>query len=114
MKLSVVIATLNRRALLESCLASIPRSAGNMPHEIIVVDGGSRDGTLETLRARKELHLIEQGQALGAVKAYNAGFRAARGEYVAAINDDAVYERDTLQRAVRFLDVYRDVGQAAI
>lgn len=114
MKLSIVTGTLNRRAYLQKCISSIISSAKGLDYEIIIVDGGSMDGTLEWLRGERNIKVIEQGQVLGAVKAFNAGFKAARGEYVAAINDDAEYVGDTLVRAVKYLDGHSKAGQIAI
>lgn len=114
MKLSIVIGTLNRLAFLQKCIASIYVSCVGIEYEIIVVDGGSRDGTLEWLRARNNIITIEQGAAYGAVYAYNAGFWASEGEYVAALNDDCVVMGDTLKRACDYLDDHPKCGQVAI
>jgi len=107
-KLSVVIATLNRLPYLKKCIASCAGA-----DEIIVVDGGSIDGTLEWLRTQRVI-LIEQGAAYGAVYAFNTGFSAAEGDYVAALNDDCVVVGDTLHRAVAYLDTHDRCGQVAI
>lgn len=115
MKLSIVLGTLNRLPHLQKCIASARSSCGGLDHEIIVVDGGSVDGTLRWLRERRnEIITIEQGAAYGAVYAYNAGFAAAEGEYVAALNDDCIVVGDTLARACQYLDDTAQCGQVAI
>lgn len=113
MKLSVVIGTLNRLPYLKKCIASIRKSCGRLEHEIIVVDGGSRDGTQSWAR-NDHLVFIEQGAAYGAVAAFNAGFYAAEGEYVAALNDDCVVVGNTLPMACDYLDTHSETGQVAI
>jgi len=106
--LSVVIATLNRLPYLKRCIESCQGA-----DEIIVVDGGSKDGTLEWLRGQRII-LIEQGAAYGACYAFNAGFGAAECDYVAALNDDCVVIGDTLRLAVDYLDAHDKCGQVAL
>lgn len=117
-KIAVVFGTLNRLPFLERALASIPAAVGTLPCEIIVVDGGSDDGTLEYLRERVReragVRLVEQGERLGAVAAFNAGFRAATAEFVANFNDDAVYVGAVLANAVTLLSADPEIGQVAI
>ena len=113
MKLSIVTGTLNRLPHLQRFIASIAPSCGGIEHETIIVDGGSTDGTLEWLRTQP-IVLIEQGYPLGAVAAFNAGFYAAEGEYVANMNDDCIIVGPTLRLACKYLDEHPDVGQLAI
>lgn len=113
-KLSVVFGTMNRLEYLKPCLDSVRASARDVVSEVIVVDGGSADGTLEFLRAQKDVTLIAQGERLGAVRAFCAGFRAATGEYVANLNDDILVVGDTLKRACDYLDAHPKCGQVAI
>lgn len=116
MKLSIVLGTLNRLSYLIDAIGSLPVAAGSLWYdtETIVVDGGSTDLTLEWLRRHTAIKTIEQGEALGAVAAFNAGFAAARGEYVAAFNDDAVYLNNALELACHYLDTNPTCGQVAI
>lgn len=105
--LSIVFGTYNRLELLKACLAAIKPAAVGLTYEIIIVDGGSTDGTLEYLK-KQDVKLIQQGKLLGPVAAYNEGFKAARGKYVAYINDDLELAPDTLSAACALLN--RDVG----
>lgn len=114
--ISVVLGTVNRLPFLQRALASVTNACGGLDHEIIIVDGGSDDGTLDYLRKniRKEITVIAQGERLGAVKAFNTGFQAARGEFVAAMNDDAEYIGSPLYFAVQTLRDDKSIGQIAI
>ncbi len=85
---SIILPTFNRSARLRRCLDQISRNVTH-PHELIVVDGGSTDGTRDWLRRQPGLRAIFEAQREGAVKAFNKGFRAAMGEYVMWLNDDA-------------------------
>lgn len=113
---SIVFATLNRLPFLQRALASIPAAVGSLTYEIIVVDGGSSDGTLAWLKKQRDRHLmvLAQGERLGAVAAFNAGFHSARGEFVAGFNDDAEYVAAPLHYAVELLRSDKHVGQMAI
>lgn len=113
MKLSIVIGTLNRLKYLQKCIESVHNSCAGIDHEVIVVDGGSVDGTQSWALGQRIL-FIEQGAAYGAVYAFNTGFYAAEGEHVAALNDDCIVEGDTLRVACDYLDAHPGCGQVAI
>jgi GT2 family glycosyltransferase len=55
---------------------------------VLVVDNGSGDGSLEWLRGREGLRLIEMGENRGFTGANLAGLAAARGSLIAALNND--------------------------
>lgn len=117
-KLSIVLGTCDRLPLLMRCLDSIYLAlvTENLSSEIVIVDGGSTDGTREYLLGLGGMgvRVIWQGQLLGAVKAFNAGFREARGQYVAALNDDATVHPTTFGKACYMLDNSPVIGQVAI
>ncbi len=94
---SVVIPTYNRRDLLLEAIRSVlEQTYGN--REVIVVDDGSTDGTEEALRpfAGRIRYLPKQNG--GASSARNLGIREARGELVAFLDSDDLWEP-------RFLEV---------
>ena len=88
MKVSVVIPTLNSAATLEKCLASIRRNKTRFPYEIIVVDGGSTDGTVEIARKYADKVLIEDARFPKINR--NKGVRAAEGEVICFTDSDCV------------------------
>ncbi|MEK6674513.1 MAG: glycosyltransferase [Planctomycetota bacterium] len=85
---SIIVPTFNRREHLRRCLDNIRRNVLH-PHEIIVVDGGSTDGTRDDLASQRDLRVILEPKRQGAVRAFNLGFKTATGEYVMWLNDDA-------------------------
>ncbi len=112
-EISVVSGTYNRLALLKEMVQSARKSAGDLAIEIVLVDGGSADGTIAWAQTQRDIVLIEQGKLLGAIKAYNAGCEKARGKYVVIGNDDITFNSDTIRRAYEYLEANPDVGQAA-
>lgn len=113
LELSIVFATLNRAPFLRRSIASARSAAARLNYEIIVVDGGSTDETLAILEDER-VTVIQQHERRGAVAAFNEGFRAAKGRYVANHNDDAEYVGFPLYNAVQELDVRPQAGQIAI
>jgi len=99
-RVSVVLGSYNRRAFLEAAIESVCRDAEDIAHEIIVVDGGSTDGSLEWLTARRDIVTIVQhnrGEVRGRPVArrswgyfMNLAFKAAQGEWVLMISDDVL------------------------
>jgi GT2 family glycosyltransferase len=112
LKLSIVIPTYNRISRLTQTVARV-RANVSVPHELVIVDGGSTDGTRELLAADGHLHVILERKREGAVRAFNKGFRAARGEFVMWLNDDAFPLAGSVEAALDVLHELDDVGMAA-
>lgn len=88
MKLSVVIATKDRAALLDDALASLRAQDGAPEYELIVVDNGSSDATPTVARRHGAAYVFVAEPNRG--KARNAGIARATGEVVAFVDDDVV------------------------
>lgn len=94
-RVSVVIATFNRRHLLQRTLPLLLQQ--DFPaeeYEVLVVVDGSTDGTIEylrTLNGRGNLHFIEQSNQ-GQAAAINRGLKTARGEIILFLDDDILCE----------------------
>jgi GT2 family glycosyltransferase len=111
---SIVVPTFNRHARLVRCIDKIRRHV-SISHETIVVDGGSTDGSREWLAEQGDLRVILEPQREGAVRAFNKGFRAARGTYVMWLNDDAYPLPGSVEAAVEMIERpdLSDVGMVA-
>jgi GT2 family glycosyltransferase len=97
---SVVVVTFNGMPWVERCLESVAGSGS----EVIVVDHGSTDGTLELVRERfPEARILEQGNR-GMGGGNNAGMRVAAGRYFLLLNSDAWVVGDAVERLVEFAD----------
>lgn len=95
--ISVVTGTYNRLSYLQAMMDSAIRSAGDVPIEFIIVDGGSTDGTVEWCKRRQDVTLVEQHELVGATKAFAAGFSRVRTPFVCPLNDDIELLGDTIK-----------------
>jgi exopolysaccharide biosynthesis polyprenyl glycosylphosphotransferase len=86
---SIAIITWNSRQLLQDCLESIYTGNKGIDFEIIIVDNGSRDGTIAMLRERfPAARLIENTRNRGVAPARNQALQAATGEFVLILDAD--------------------------
>jgi GT2 family glycosyltransferase len=113
----VVIVNWNRRALLEAALRSLETGQG-IGFEVIVVDNGSSDGSSAWLAAYHSrspfpLRLIANRENRGFCAANNQGIAAARGEFIALLNNDAEAAPGWLGELHRAFALGVDVGMAA-
>jgi glycosyltransferase involved in cell wall biosynthesis len=110
MMISVVSGTYNRLKYLQEMVESARRSLAGSPHEFVIIDGGSKDGTISWCKQQSDVVLIEHGKLLGAVKAFNDGAKAAKGQYVILANDDITFIDESILCAARFMQDHPDVG----
>ena len=99
MSVSVVVAVRNARASIAACVDSL-LALDPAPIEVLVVDNGSTDGTLDVLGGYGERIAVLHEPVRGAGAARNAGIRAARGQIVAFTDADCVVEPDWLDELV--------------
>jgi N-acetylglucosaminyl-diphospho-decaprenol L-rhamnosyltransferase len=97
-RVSVVVVTYNALPWIERCLASV---AGQ---ELIVVDNGSRDGTVALVRERFPQAIVIEQENRGLAAGWNAGLAAASGDYHFLLNADAWVVSDGLERLVEVME----------
>jgi len=110
---SVVIITWNRKTDVLKAVQSVYEQA--YPNfEVVVVDNGSADGTVEELRdAYPEIKLIAFDSNLGVTKGRNAGIERAMGEIIFLLDSDATLDSDALSVAVQKLQADLALGIVA-
>ncbi|MBV9124103.1 MAG: glycosyltransferase [Planctomycetes bacterium] len=94
---SIIILTYNQLPYTQLCVDSV-RHYTDEPYELVFVDNGSTDGTLEYLRALPDVTVIANPANLGFPAAANQGLRAARGDQVLLLNNDTVATSGWLRR----------------
>jgi glycosyltransferase involved in cell wall biosynthesis len=109
--ISAVMRVYNAEEYIGESLAAI-LSQSRPADEVVVVDDGSTDGTLEELaRFRSEIRLVRQPNR-GYAEALNRCFREARGDYVANCDSDDIWEPDKLARQVDALLAHPEIDIA--
>jgi GT2 family glycosyltransferase len=110
---SIVIVNWNGLRWLRQLLPSL-RDQSFRDFEIVVVDNGSSDGSLEFLRqAHPEVRTVPLKENTGFAAGSNAGIRASRGKYVVLLNNDTRPERGWLGELVRAAEADPSVGMCA-
>jgi GT2 family glycosyltransferase len=109
--ISVVVVNWNRRDLLRACLESLRLQSG-VDFETILVDNGSTDGSPE-LAGEFGAHLIRNDTNRGFCAANNQGIAAARGDFIALLNNDAEAEPGWLAALYSACSSAPEVGMAA-
>lgn len=102
--ISILIVSWNTRRLTEACLETLPASVPpTVEYETIVVDNGSTDGSLELLRERDDVELIENSENRGYAPAVNQAYARSSAELVLLLNSDIEFKPGSLGALVAFL-----------
>jgi GT2 family glycosyltransferase len=110
---SFVVVSHNRREYVRDLLESVYRG-DLVPHEIIVVDNASRDGTVEMLvRDFPDVRVIANRENYMGSHAVNQGIAAASGEFVYATADDNVIDAHCLSALRDVMSSLPDAGLVA-
>lgn len=111
--ISVVIPNWNGLSWLPRCLRALAAQE-RAPDEVIVVDNGSHDGSLDYLRDEHPgVRAVALDHNTGFAHAANAGLRAAAGELVALVNADVELAPDWLARTGAALEAHPEAASVA-
>jgi len=96
--LSIIILNWNNREVIFDCLDSVFREIENLDAEVIVVDNGSTDGSLELIKKNyPKVVLIENKENLLFAKGNNQGFELAKGRWIMTLGSDTIVQKDAIQ-----------------
>jgi len=89
--ISIIIVSYNARRHLEDCLNSLTAVPPATPHEIVVVDNASTDGSASAVKRRwPQIRVIEQPANVGFAAGNNVGIRATDGTFILLLNNDTI------------------------
>lgn len=100
-KISIIMATLNSEKYVAQAITSV-LDQDIEELEIIIVDGGSTDGTLEIVnRIESNKIKIVMGKDSGIAEAWNKGMKIASGELIGMLNSDDYYDNGVLTKVIK-------------
>lgn len=108
MCVSVIIVNYNTLHVLLPCIESILEHTRDISFEIIVVDNGSTDGSVEMLKTDNRLRLIAIGENIGFGKANNKGIEYAKGKYILFLNSDTLLKNNAIKKFYDFAEQYQE------
>ncbi len=112
-KASIIIPHFNGKQHLDDCLHSL-RQQTFTDFEVLLVDNGSTDGSQAYVRQQfPEVRLLELGRNLGFTGACNAGWQAARGEFIILLNNDTEADPNWLAEVMGGFGRYPQAGAIA-
>jgi len=124
-KFSIVIPTLNNLHLTTACFNSILNNlpkVENLPIEIVFVDNGSIDGTVEWIKSIIEgvvqlppgvgVKTVCNSENLGFAAACNQGYSQSEGEFIVFLNNDTLVSRLWLDDVVDVFSAHGEIGLA--
>ncbi len=119
MKISIIIPVYNEEEVIRNCLASLTRQTIAKEMEIIVVDDGSTDETLDEIReTRSEIQVRRQGVGikifrqnhLGPGAARNLGAGQAKGDILVFVDADMEFAPDFVAKLVAPIESDQTIG----
>ena len=107
--LSIIIPVYKGALVLPRCLDSIFNKKTEFTYEVILVDDGSTDNSVELIKARKETNIVlYQQHNAGPAVARNKGMELAKGKYVAFIDADDYWNDGYIQKTVDFMNRHEE------
>ena len=108
---SVVMPSFNASSWISSSIQSVQRQS-YQNWELIIIDDGSTDNTIETLNTfliDHRISLITQKNS-GPAAARNVGIQKSKGEYLAFLDSDDYWMPDKLVQQLNFIDSHKECG----
>lgn len=111
-ELSLVVPAYNEQEVIPELLRRVEAALRqtNKQFEVVLVDDGSTDGTTgllnEAMRQRPWLRVVRMAKNGGQSAAFDAGFKAARGQIIATIDADLQNDPEEIPRLLPMLDGY--------
>ena len=109
-KVSVIVVSHNRAALLRRCLEALEGSEARDTLQIVVIDNGSTDGSQQMEPDFSNIRFMRLPRNFGLTKALNIGIRAADADYLFLLHDDTEVTPGVVSALAAALDAQPEVG----
>lgn len=102
MDLSIIIINYKTKKITADCLETIKKSEDNLKKEVIVVDNGSEDGSVEYLKKKfPQYSVYSSGGNLGFAGGNNFGADKVIGKYIWLLNSDTLIKSNTISTLMK-------------
>ncbi len=107
---SIIVLNWNGKKYLETCLSSLIRQSCKS-REIILVDNGSSDGSIEFVKKRfPGVEILRHAKNLGFAEGVNSGIRISKGKFIATINNDTEADENWIENLMRIMEEDPGIG----
>jgi len=104
MDLSIIIVNYKTKEITADCLKTIKQSKDNLTKEVIVVDNGSDDGSIDYLKSKfPQYKIVSSGGNLGFARGNNFGAKLAKGKYIWLLNSDTLLKKNTISALMKLV-----------
>lgn len=110
LELSIIIVNFNTKNLTLKCIESIKRNKPKSSFEIIVMDNGSTDGSVDALKKLTGIIFVDNKSNLGFAKANNIGIKKASGRYILLLNSDTQVKKGSIDKLLEYAKKNKNVG----
>jgi GT2 family glycosyltransferase len=111
MQLSIILLTWNSKKHVEKCINSVLVAATTIEYEIIVVDNGSSDNTLEIIESKfPSVKIIKNKTNKGVAPARNQGIKESTGEFILILDIDTFVFSDAIVKLIAFMAAHLNIG----
>lgn len=116
--LSIIILNYNTPDLVINCINSIVDTTKDVDYEIVVVDNGSTDDSLDEISKLKIkngiLKIVRNGENLGFSKGNNHARKVVEGKYILFLNSDTLVHENTLKKSLDYIKSDSSIGALSI
>ena len=108
---SIIVVAWNVKDLLRNCLESVFRETTGIRFEVIYVDNGSIDGSVEMVtEAFPQVRMIRNQTNEGFIRANNQGIHISTGRYVLLLNSDTIVLNNAVAKLTEFADTHPEAA----
>lgn len=109
-KLSIIVVAYNHLDYTKKCIESLLKYTAGIDFELIVVNNGSTDGTLEYFHTLRDVKIVDLKENRGTSGGINSGFEAATGEYVLFVSNDLLLTPNWANNLLYCIEADKKIG----